>query len=121
MIVFKPGSIPTLYQEFQTLLGLCHNNRLEKSAAGWQHAYRWVDELRCTDSDKREWKLKAIHYKGAGPEGQSSEWAWLVSPDLKVNARGVSTSRRTVESLRNLVWPTEASGEGKTQIRLDSS
>ena len=92
VIVFKPGSIPTLYQEFQTLLGLCPHNRLEKSVDGWQHEYRWVDELRYTDSDKREWKLKAIHYKGTGPGGQRSEWAWLVSPDLVV-------SQATVERL----------------------
>src|SRR6185436_1582370 len=63
VIVFKEGSIPTLWQEFQTLLGLCPDNQLEQSADGWRHEYRWVDELHYTDTDKREWKLKAIQYR----------------------------------------------------------
>jgi hypothetical protein len=89
VIVFKMGSIPTLWQEFQTLLALCPSNRLEVTADGWRHMYRWVDELPYTDSDKRDWKLKAVHYAGEGPKGERSEWAWLVSADLVVNARTV--------------------------------
>jgi hypothetical protein len=94
VIVFKEGSIPTLWQEFQALLKLSPKNRLEASADGWRHEYRWVDELRYTDSDKREWKLKAIQYRGEGPKGEKSEWAWLVSADLVV-------SKATVE---RIVW-----------------
>jgi hypothetical protein len=89
VIVFKQGSIPTLWQEFQTLLELCPQQRLEVSADGWRHVYRWVDELPYTDSDQRHWQLKAVHYVGQGPKGESSEWAWLVSADLVVNARTV--------------------------------
>lgn len=89
VIVFKEGSIPTLWAEFQTLLGLCPDNRLEVNEGGWRHTYRWADELPYTDSDRRQWKLKAIHYSGEGPQGQRSQWAWLVSSDLKVNARTV--------------------------------
>lgn len=90
VIVFKEGSIPTLWAEFQTLLGLSPDNRLEVvSEDGWRHTYRWVDELPYVDSDKREWKLKAIHYTGEGPGAKRSEWAWLVSFDLRVNARTV--------------------------------
>jgi hypothetical protein len=92
--VFKEGSIPTLWQEFQTLLKLCPDKRLEGTEDGWRHEYRWVDELPYTDSNKREWKLKAIHYKGEGPGGKLSEWAWLVSADLVV-------SKATVE---RIVW-----------------
>jgi hypothetical protein len=84
VIVFKEGSIPTLWQEFATLLELCPDNRLEVSEDGWKHVYRWVDELLYEDSDKRQWKLKAIQYKGEGPKGERSEWAWLVSADMVV-------------------------------------
>jgi hypothetical protein len=87
--VFKEGSIPTLWHEFETLLELCPGNRLEVSADGWRHVYRWVDELPYTDSDRRHWKLQAVHYAGEGPKGERSEWAWLVSADLVVNARTV--------------------------------
>jgi hypothetical protein len=69
VVVFKEGSIPTLWREFQTLLGLSPDNRLEVNEEGWRHTYRWVDELPYTDSDRREWELKAIHYVGEGPGG----------------------------------------------------
>jgi hypothetical protein len=90
VIVFKEGSIPTLYREFQTLLGLCPQNRLEVSEGGWKHEYRWVDDLPYSDSDNRQWQLKAIQYKGEGPQGEQSRWAWLVHGELAVNARTVA-------------------------------
>lgn len=105
VIVFKEGSIPTLYKEFQTLLELCPENRLETTEDGWKHVYRWVDELHYIDSDKREWKLKAIYYKGEGPKGEKSEWAWLVSADLVV-------SKATVE---RIVW-----GAGRPRWREEN-
>src|SRR5439155_26838987 len=42
-----------------------------------------------TDSEGRDWKLKAIHSLGEGPEGKRSEWAWLVSADLVVSKASV--------------------------------
>jgi hypothetical protein len=89
VIVFKEGSIPTLWQEFRTLLELCPGNRWEVAAGGWKHVYRWVEELPYTDSDGRQWQLQAIHYQGEGPAGERSEWAWLVSADLVVRAATV--------------------------------
>jgi hypothetical protein len=89
VIVFKEGSIPTLWREFQTLLPLCPDHRREVQANGWRHVYRWLDELPYTDSDGRDWKLKAIPYQGEGPGGQRSEWAWLVSPDLVISQASV--------------------------------
>lgn len=94
LTVFKEGSIPTLWQEFQTLQGLCPSNRREVSKDGWRHVYCWVDDLPYTDSDKREWKLKAIQYEGEGPKGERTRWAWLVSEDLRLDGK-------TVE---DLVW-----------------
>jgi hypothetical protein len=90
VIVFKEGSIPTLYAEFQSLLELSVENRLEvQDEEGWKHEYRWVDDLPYSDSDKRQWDLKAIQYRGEGPKGEQSHWAWLVHGDLEVNARSV--------------------------------
>jgi hypothetical protein len=90
VIVFKEGSIPNLWQEFQTLLGLCPDNHLEVNTDGWRHVYRWVNELPYTDSDQRAWQLQGLQYQGEGPNGERSQWAWLVSPDLVVNARTVA-------------------------------
>lgn len=105
VIVFKEGSIPTLWQEFQTLMAMSPENRLEVDAKGWRHTYRWVDELPYVDSDNREWKLKAIEYEGIGPGGKRSKWAWLVSADLKVN-------RCTVQEL---AW-----GAGRARWRIEN-
>lgn len=107
VIVFKQGSIPTLWQEFQALLGLCPENRLEVCEGGWRHEYRWVDELPYTDSDERQWKLKAVHYLGVGPKGERSQWAWLVSADLLVNAR---TVQRVVWEAGRARWREENQG-----------
>jgi hypothetical protein len=107
VIVFKEGSIPTLWQEFRTLLTLCPANRLEVSEDGWRHEYRWVDELHYTDSDKRQWKLRAIQYHGEGPQGKKSEWAWLVSPDLVVSK---ATVQRVVWGAGRPRWWEENQG-----------
>lgn len=105
VVVFKEGSIPTLWQEFQTLLPLCPKNRLAVSEDGWKHVYRWVDELWYSDSEGREWKLKGIHYQGEGPKGEQSEWAWLVSADLVVNH----------ETVEGIVW-----GAGRPRWRQEN-
>lgn len=108
LAVFKEGSIPTLWQEFQVLLGLCPENRLEKHAEdGWRHEYRWVDDLPYTDSDKREWRLKAIRYEGQGPDGKRSEWAWLCSADLRVDGTTVEELAWKAGRAR---WRTENQG-----------
>jgi hypothetical protein len=105
VFVFKQGSLPALWREFQTLLELCPNNRLEVEADGWKHVYRWVNDLPYEDTDKRKWQLQAIHYQGVGPQGQQSEWAWLVSADLVL-------SRATVE---RIVW-----GAGRPRWREEN-
>lgn len=85
VVVFKPGSIPTLWREFQTLQGLCPDNDLQVQRDGWSHRYRWVPEMNYTDSAGRLWKVHGIQYWGEGPQGERSEWAWLVSADLLVS------------------------------------
>jgi hypothetical protein len=107
VIVFKEGSIPTLWREFEALLELSPDNRLEVRADGWRHVYRWVDELPYTDSDQRAWQLKAIHYAGEGPQGERSTWSWLVSADLVVNAR---TVERIVWGAARPRWREENQG-----------
>jgi hypothetical protein len=105
--VFKEGSIPTLWQEFRALLELCPGNRVEVIEDDWRHVYRWVDELPYTDSDKRKWKLKAIDYKGEGPEGKQSEWSWLVSADMVVSQ---ATVERVVWGAGRVRWREENQG-----------
>jgi hypothetical protein len=105
VFVFKEGRLPALWREFQALLASCPKQRWERGEDGWRHTYGWIDNLPYTDSDKRIWRLKAIHYIGYGPNGEVSEWAWLTSADLVVTAA-------TVE---RLVW-----GAGRPRWRLEN-
>ncbi len=52
--VFKEGRLPALWQEFQTLLALCPQNRLEhQPKEGVRQVYRWVHDLTYEDSEGR--------------------------------------------------------------------
>jgi hypothetical protein len=86
--VFKEGRTPALWQEFQTLLGLCPENKVERwLPGGIKQVFRWVDYLPYTDTQGREWKLKAIQCEETDKGGEKHLWAWLT--DLEVNERTV--------------------------------
>jgi hypothetical protein len=89
--VFKPGRTPALWRDFQGLLELCPEQRVEVVTPQQAHqVYRWVNEMEYTDSDGREWKFNAIYCKETKKNGEETEWSW-VTP-LKVN-------RATVEEV----------------------
>lgn len=87
--VFKPGRMPALWQEFQNLLALCPDQKVEAWApGGMRQVYRWVNDLDYQDSDARRWKLNAIvceEQKGS----KKSTWAWLTCAKVKVTAQTV--------------------------------
>ena len=82
--VFKPGRLPTLWQEFQTLLPLCPQQRRElQTPEGVRQVYRWVHDLSYTDTEKRTWSVTAIQCEET-VAGTTSTWAWITN--LKVTA-----------------------------------
>jgi hypothetical protein len=86
--VFKEGRLPALWQEFQGLLKLCPDQCVEvwtPGPKGVHQVYRWVKDLSYTDSHNRTWKLTAIQCTETLANGETRVWAWLVSPELKVN------------------------------------
>jgi hypothetical protein len=88
--VFKQGRLPALWAEFQTLLGLCPERRVETWTPGPRRihrVYRWVNDLLYTDSDNRTWKLNAIQCDETLADGTVRRWAWLT--DLEVNHKTV--------------------------------
>jgi hypothetical protein len=85
--VFKEGRTPALWRDFQDLLKLCPKPVEEETAEKTHQVYRWVNDLDYTDSDKREWKLNAIHCAERRANGKESQWAWLTC--LPVNAANV--------------------------------
>jgi len=78
--VFQPGRLPALWREFQALLRLCPDRRREwMTPDGVRQVYRWVNGLRYTDSDRREWTFDAIVCTETRKDGTESEWSWLTS------------------------------------------
>jgi hypothetical protein len=82
--VLKPGRLPTLWQEFQTLLPLCPKQCRElRTPQGVHQVYRWVHDLSYTDSDQRTWSMTAIQCEETVAD-QTTTWAWITH--LKVTA-----------------------------------
>ena len=85
--VFKPGRLPTLWQEFQALLPLCPQQRRElRTPEGVRQVYRWVHELSYTDTEKRTWSVTALQCEET-VDGQTTTWAWITK--LEVTAETV--------------------------------
>jgi len=85
---FQPGRLPALWRDFQGLLRLCPDRRLERTTPqGVRQVYRWVNGLRYTDSAGREWSFNAIVCDETHQDGTVSQWSWLTS--LEVSAATV--------------------------------
>lgn len=88
--VFKPGRMPALWQEFQSLLALCPNQKVVvHTPDGVHQVYRWVNDLDYQDSAGRNWKLNAIQCEETKKDGTKSTWAWLTCPKVRVAAETV--------------------------------
>jgi hypothetical protein len=62
---FQPGRLPALWQDFQGLLALCPNQRVELTTpAGVRQVYRWVNGLRCADSAGPDFSGLHLHAIG---------------------------------------------------------
>jgi hypothetical protein len=80
---FQPGRLPALWQDFQGLLQLCPDQRVERTTPqGLRQVYRWVNGLRYTDSAGRTWSFHAIACTETNPEGEKSEWSWVTSLEV---------------------------------------
>jgi hypothetical protein len=78
LYVFKEGRTPALWRDFQGLLALCPEQRVEVTTPQKAHqVYRWVNGLDYEDSDKRKWKFNAIHCQETKEDGEVTEWSWL--------------------------------------------
>ncbi len=87
VLVFKEGRLPALWQEFQTLLALCPQNRLEhQPKEGVRQVYRWVHDLTYEDSEGRAWKFHGIVCEETVNE-QTTTFAWIT--DLHVSKNTV--------------------------------
>jgi len=84
VFVFKSGRLPAVWADFQALLALCPENRVEwTTPAEVRQVYRWVEELSYTDSEGRNWTFSAIQCEERPADGEKTLWAWVT--DLTVN------------------------------------
>lgn len=85
VLVFKTGRMPAVWQEFQTLLKLCPEQRVElDTPAGVRQVYRWVDNLSYTDGEGRHWSFTGVQCEETDADDNAPTlWAWIT--DLKVN------------------------------------
>jgi hypothetical protein len=89
VLVFKPGRLPSVWQEFQQLLQLCPERQvLRVLPNGTQQLYRWVNGLSYTDSEGRAWTFNAIQLSETRKDGKTTTWAWAT--DLPVNQKTVA-------------------------------
>ena len=79
----QPGRLPALWEDFQGLLQLCPEQRVEwTTPQGVRQVYRWVNGLHYTDSDGRAWTCNAITCTETDKDGKKSEWSWITSLDV---------------------------------------
>jgi hypothetical protein len=88
LVVFKPGRLPAVWEEFQRLLRLCPQQCVELLLPdGTRQVYRWVNDLSYTDSEGRSWSFHALQCEESRPGQKPTVWAWAT--DLPVNRRTV--------------------------------
>lgn len=86
--VFKEGRLPAVWADFQGLLQLCPEQRVEViTPQKVRQVYRWVHDLSYTDSHGRRWSFTAIQCVETFPDGSTTLWAWVT--DLDVNRKTV--------------------------------
>jgi hypothetical protein len=79
IIVFKEGSLPALWQEYQSLVQLCPKNRkTHTSDAGVRQTFAWVQQLEHVDDQKRHHRVNAFQCEEK-QDGKDHFFAWLTN------------------------------------------
>jgi hypothetical protein len=88
VLTFKEGHLPAVWADFQQLLLLCPEQRLERiTADGVRRVYRWVRDLSYEDDAGRTWRFAAIACRETAADGSATRFAWIT--DLPVRAATV--------------------------------
>jgi hypothetical protein len=83
LITFKPGSLPAVWQEYQTLRELCPQNRLVRQPLqGPRQTFAWVADLEYRDEQNRPHRFHA--FECVEPGGATTRcFAWLTNFTLR--------------------------------------
>lgn len=83
VLTFKPGRTPSLWQDFEGLLKLSPNHRLQcRLPDGTRQRYRWVNELDYQDDEKRWHKVNALLLEETSGENRHT-FAWITDLPLR--------------------------------------
>ena len=99
IVTFKKGSIPTLFEEFETLRDLASHERTERREGLLVQCFAWVNAL-----DYHDHRLTAFECREERPDG-SHYFAWLTNTPL--GCRSVITYANQGGRLR---WKIENEG-----------
>jgi hypothetical protein len=78
-ITFKEGSLPALWQEYQSLLPLCPRNRKTcTTVEGIRQSFAWVGQLEHVDDRKRHHCVNAFQCQEK-QDGETHFFAWLTN------------------------------------------
>jgi len=79
IITFKEGSLPALWQEYQSLRDLCPRNRTTRTTPqGVRQSFAWVMDLEHVDDRKRRHRVHAFECRECRA-GQKHFFAWLTN------------------------------------------
>jgi len=82
-ITFKEGSLPALWQEYQSLLPLCPRNRkAHTTAEGAHQTFAWVEQLEHVDDRKRHHRVNAFQCQEK-LNGETRFFAWLTNFSIR--------------------------------------
>jgi hypothetical protein len=83
VFIFKSGRMPSVWAEFQKLLELSPDQKVEQDLPdGAEQVYRWVNKVSYTDSEDRVWTFNVIQLQET-KDGKTKTWAWVT--DLPVD------------------------------------
>ena len=103
VLTFKAGRTPSLWQDFQGLLSLSPENRLQcRRSDGTRQCFRWVNDLRYDDDAGRRHTVHALlcqERKDKEPSPQT--FAWLT--DVRLSAANVRTVAEQAGRVRSKI------------------
>jgi hypothetical protein len=106
VLTFKEGHLPAVWAEFQRLMPLCPENRLEcTTEAGVRQVYRWVRNLSYRDDEHREWSFTGIECQETNAAGDTTRFAWITNLHV-----GASTVEEVATKGGRYRWKIENEG-----------
>jgi hypothetical protein len=92
-IVFKEGSLPAVWQEYQMLLKLCpENRRIHQADSGFRQSFAWVEHLEYVDDQGRTQRFGAFQCREDG--GQEERFfAWMTNFSLRIDTVAMLANR----------------------------